>query len=123
MQIPKQRRTAYLVALDQAIAAAKEAVAALEAMAETLTAARKHHLDDASLLEILDELMPLGLSAARTAPAAFRAYEQALSSYRAQLFRGLVDEGRSFSEIGQRTGVSRQVVARLYRSVKEPPLT
>jgi hypothetical protein len=47
---------------------------------------------------------------------AFREFEAAVTDYRASMIRALVDEDHlTFTEVGELTEASRQMVARLYR--------
>jgi predicted DNA-binding protein (UPF0251 family) len=47
---------------------------------------------------------------------AFRELERAVADYRASKVRALVDEEQlTFTEVAKLTGVSRQIVARLYK--------
>jgi hypothetical protein len=60
-------------------------------------------------------VVPGGVALHLGPTVAFRKFEQAVSGYRASMIRALVDEGHlTFSEVGELTGVSRQMVARLY---------
>ena len=55
-------------------------------------------------------------SARLRSSAAIDAFEHAVMVYRVGLIRAMVDEEKlSFSEVGRRMGVSRQMIARLYR--------
>jgi hypothetical protein len=54
----------------------------------------------------------------RTA-GALAGFERSMMNFRVGLVRHLVDdEGLTFTEVGRRIGVSRQMTARLYRSVE-----
>jgi hypothetical protein len=56
-----------------------------------------------------------GREARLRASAAIEAFEHAVMVYRAGLIRAMVDEEKlSFTEVGCRIGVSRQMIARLY---------
>ena len=108
----------FVVALERAMSEANDARAALGVVVEMLGSIREQHVVGAKKSEVLTHLLGLDAPDARRRSAtAFHAYEQALSVYRAEMFRALVEEGMNFSEIGELAGVSRQVVARLYRSV------
>jgi hypothetical protein len=72
----------------------------------------------ADLVQTVHRLNELGGRETRLAPtAAFREFERAMTAYRATAIRLLVDDnGMSFSDVGKLIGVSRQMVARLYRA-------
>jgi len=67
--------------------------------------------------EVVDDLIARGGRDARLrSSAAIDAFEHAVMVYRVGLIRAMVDEEKlSFSEVGRRMGVSRQMIARLYR--------
>ena len=68
--------------------------------------------------EIVADLMAQGGRQKRLrSTAAIDAYEHAVMVYRAGLIRAMVDEEQlGFAEVARRMGVSRQMIARLYRS-------
>jgi hypothetical protein len=68
--------------------------------------------------EIVDDLITRGGREARLrSSAAIDAFEHAVMVYRILLIRAMVDDEKlSLTEVGRRLGVSRQMVARLYRS-------
>lgn len=106
----------YVDALDRVHDAVDELRLALDRMEAPLRAARVARLNGVSLPEILDLLMQWGGKDTRLAPIkAGEKLEHALTAYRAAVIRSLVDDdGLSMSELGHRTGVSRQMISRLY---------
>jgi hypothetical protein len=68
--------------------------------------------------EIVAELVQQGGRDARLrSSAAIEAYEHAVMVYRVGLIRAMVDEEQlSLADVARRMGVSRQMIARLYRS-------
>jgi len=80
--------------------------------------AREKLLAGAPVSEIVDDLIARGGREARLrSSAAIDAFEHAVMVYRVGLIRTMVDEDKlSFTEVGRRLGVSRQMIARLYRS-------
>jgi hypothetical protein len=95
---------------EEAQRAISEGVASMDRAREQLTAG-------VAVSEIVDELISKGSRDARLRPsAAIDAFEHAVMLYRAGLIRAMVDDEQlSFTDVGRRLGVSRQMVARLYR--------
>jgi hypothetical protein len=108
----------YVAALDRVHNAADELRSALDRMEAPLRAARAARLEGVGLPEILDLLLQRGGKDARLSPTrAAEQLEQAVTAYRAAVIRALVDnDGLSMSELGHRTGVSRQMISRLYHA-------
>jgi hypothetical protein len=98
----------------QACLAIEAAVGALREGCEALQAGR-------SLVEVVDELIVTGGRETRLSAAdAFREYERAIASMRADVVRALVDEGGiSLTDVARRMKISRQAAARLYEPVPE----
>jgi CRP-like cAMP-binding protein len=107
----------YVDSIDKVETAANELLESIVRMFELLGRARRERLAGVDLVSIVRDLMAHGGRQSRLAPTmAFRKLEQALTAYRATAIRELVDEQHmTFSQIGELTGVSRQMVARLYR--------
>jgi hypothetical protein len=97
--------------------AAHELHEALGRVMDALREARSGRLAGAGDVDIVNGLMARGGRALRLAPTlAFREFEAAVTDYRASMIRALVDEEHlTFTEVGELTGASRQMVARLYR--------
>jgi predicted DNA-binding protein (UPF0251 family) len=72
------------------------------------------------VLEVVNGLLEQGGREQRLGPTvAFRDFERVMTAYRARAIRALVDEeGLTFSAVARLTGVSRQMVARLYRAAE-----
>jgi len=96
---------------EEAQSAIREGVASIERAREQLVAG-------APVSEMVDDLIARGGRQARLrSSAAIDAFEHAVMVYRVGLIRAMVDdEALSFTEVGRRLGVSRQMIARLYRS-------
>ena len=95
---------------DRARLAIETAVGALQEGCEARNAGR-------SIVEIVDELIATGGRETRLSAAdAFRDYERAIASMRADVVRALVDEGGlSLTDVAKRLKISRQAAARLYQ--------
>ncbi len=95
---------------EEAQRAIAEGVVSIDRARERLTAG-------VPVSEIVDDLIARGGRDARLrSSAAIDAFEHAVMVYRVGLIRAMVDEEKlSFSEVGRRMGVSRQMIARLYR--------
>jgi hypothetical protein len=108
----------YVAAIDNVDRAAQAAHAAIDRTVEALLEARQERIAGIPLVDIVDHLVARGgRETRRSADEAFREYADAVTAYRAATIRALVDqELLTMSEIARRTGVSRQMVARLYRS-------
>jgi hypothetical protein len=108
----------YLDRIDDVDRLAGELHDVLDQTIEAFMTARKARLAGAPLNEIVaDAAARGGTNIRRTAAEACRAFTAAITEYRAATIRMLVDEeGMTFSDIGRITGVSRQMVGRLYRA-------
>ena len=106
----------YTAAVDRVESSAMDLLAAVNGTVDLLRQARRERLDGTGLVEIVEGLVEAGGRQARLAPTvAFREFERAVTAYRAAAVRRLVDEEHlTFSMIAQMTGVSRQMIARLY---------
>jgi hypothetical protein len=111
----------YVAAIDRVEAAATELRVAVDVALDALVAARLERVAGVDMLEIVRGLVARGGKTLRLAPNdAFRQFEHAITMARAVGVRTLVDDvGMNFTEIGHLTGVSRQMVARLYRTVDD----
>jgi hypothetical protein len=72
--------------------------------------------------EVVADLMAQGGREARLrSSGAIEAFEHAVMMYRVGLIRAMVDEEKlCFAEVARRMGVSRQMIARLYRTPECP---
>lgn len=100
---------------DEAQRAICEGVASMEG-------ARKRLVAGVPVSELVDDLIAQGGRDTRLRSlAAIEAFEHAVMVYRVGLIRVMVDEEKlSFAEVGRRIGVSRQMIARLYRYDEYP---
>ena len=89
----------------------------LQGVLEALREARSRRLAGVGDVDIVKGLVARGGRQTRLGPtAAFREFEAALTDCRASMIRALVDgDHMTFTEVGELIGVSRQMVARLYR--------
>jgi hypothetical protein len=108
----------YVEAVDEVASAADRLHTSLDCLVKQLAITRSERLAGVGLLDIIGLPVDDGGRDARRAPtAAFKNFERAVTAYRARVIRALVDdEGMNFTSIGQLTGVSRQMIARLYRA-------
>jgi hypothetical protein len=111
----------FVLALEAVDDAAREVHASVDSVVAMLRDAAGKHSEGSPLHAVVAALVESGGRSARLAPTlAYERFEAAVTAYRSQAIRALVDEeGMSFTEIGRLTGVSRQMVARLYRSAQE----
>jgi DNA-directed RNA polymerase specialized sigma24 family protein len=107
----------YLESIDQVQRAADDLHASLDLVMDALADARTARVAGDDLVDIIRGLIARGGRETRLAPTlAFHAFEQAITAYRARAIRALVDdEHMTYTEIAELIGVSRQMVARLYR--------
>ncbi len=98
-------------------AAAADLHSAIDGVVDSLRLAGRLRTEGAELVDLVRWLGERGGRRHRLGPTlAFREFETALAAYRAQAVRVLVDEDHlTFSEIARLAGVSRQMVAKLYR--------
>lgn len=90
---------------------------AVGGVVDALSEAQSERRAGVADIDVVKGLVARGGKVLRLAPTeAFREFERAVTDYRAAMIRTLVDEDRmTFTEVGQLSGVSRQMVARLYR--------
>ena len=95
--------------------------AAIEETAAALQVIRQQRLEGLPGTEITAlDVARQGREARRQGAAAIARYEQAMREYRSTIVRELVDKhGLSFTEIGKKLDISRQMVARLYGGGEE----
>jgi hypothetical protein len=100
----------------------EEAQRAIREGIASIDEARERLLADVPVSELVAELIAQGGREARLrSSAAIDAYEHAVMVYRACLIRTMVDEEKlTFAQVARHMGVSRQMVARLYRYDESP---
>jgi DNA invertase Pin-like site-specific DNA recombinase len=108
----------YLAAVDGLERSAADLHAAVDRLVARLAAAREQRLAQTPLIEVVSALAANGgRDTRRAGERACAAFIAAITEYRATTIRMLVDhEGVTLSEIARLTGVSRQMVGRLYRA-------
>jgi len=111
----------YIDAIDEVERSAQELHQALEFTVDALRPARDERLTGVELPEIVAGLVARGGKTRREAASvAFLAFQRAVTTYRAVAIRGLVDEHHmTFSEVANLTGVSRQMISRLYKAASQ----
>jgi len=111
----------YVASIDDVQRSAENLKAAIDRAMDALLEARSSRLAGVGLVDIVHGLVAGGGRDTRLGPTrAFNAWEGAIAAYRAQTVRALVDEEHmTFTEIGKLTGVSRQMVARLYQAAAD----
>jgi hypothetical protein len=114
--VPSHKR--LLEAIEGVERAGEEAQKAIREGVASMGQARSQLVAGAPVSEIVDDLVARGGRDARLKSlAAIGAFEHAVMVYRAGLIRAMVDDEQlSLSEVGRRLFVSRQMVARLYRT-------
>jgi hypothetical protein len=107
-----------LDAIDEVARTAENAHRAIDEVVEMIGATRAQRQGGARTEEIFDGLVNAGGRRKRLrAAAALDEFEHAILVYRAGCVRALVnEESATFSDLGRRMEVSRQMVARLYRT-------
>ena len=107
----------WVASIDRIEGAATDLEEALESVLEALREARSRRLAGVGDLDVVKGLVARGGRETRLAPTvAFHEFEAALTGCRASMVRALVDgDHMTFTEVGKLIGVSRQMVARLYR--------
>jgi hypothetical protein len=90
----------------------------------SIEGARERLVAGVPVSEIVADLIAQGGREARLrSSAAIEAFEHAVMVYRVGLIRAMVDEEKlSFAEVARRMGVSRQMIARLYRYHERMPI-
>jgi transcriptional regulator with XRE-family HTH domain len=106
-----------LAAIKQIERTGEEAQRAIGEGLASIEGARERLLAGVPVSEIVADLMAQGGREARLrSSGAIEAFEHAVMRYRVGLIRSMVDEEElSFAEVARRMGVSRQMIARLYR--------
>ena len=106
----------FVAAVERVAEAGHEACLAIEAAVGALREGRAAHDAGRSVVEVVEELIGAGGRETRLSAAdAFRKYERAIASMRAQVVRALVDDcGLSLTDVAQRMKISRQAASRLY---------
>jgi hypothetical protein len=107
-----------LEAIEQIKRTGEEAEKAIREGVASIDVAREQLAAGVTVSELVDDLVARGGRDARLrSSAAIDAYEHAVMVYRIGLIRAMVDDEKlSLSDVGRRLGVSRQMIARLYRS-------
>jgi hypothetical protein len=107
-----------LEAIERIVQTGGEAQRAIREGVESMDSARQQLEAGVTVSDIVDNLIARGGRQARLrSSSAIDAFEHAVMVYRIGLIRAMVDDEKlSLSEVGRRLGVSRQMVARLYRS-------
>ena len=107
----------WIASIDRIEGAANDLHEALEPVMDALREARSRRLAGVGDLDIAKGLVARGGRETRLGPTvAFREFEAALTDCRASMIRALVDEEHlTFTDVGELIGVTRQMVARLYR--------
>jgi hypothetical protein len=110
-------------AIDEVEATAARLHQAVDAVAEELVRARQLRREGRPITEIVEYLRLAGGRELRLMPMeASVDFERAVTAYRTAAIKELVDvEGMTFTKIAALSGVSRQMVARLYRAAGSPP--
>lgn len=105
-------------ALDEVEAAAAMLHQAVDAVTHELMRARELRRGGKPMTAIVQQLVMAGGRQLRMMPMGAAAeFERAVTAYRAAAIKDLVDdEGMTFTQVAAMTGVSRQMVARLYRA-------
>lgn len=107
----------WMATIDKVEDTAQDLRESVGVVVDALSEARSKGLAGVAEVDIVKGLVDRGGRALRNTPTeAFREFERAVTDYRTAMIRTLVDKnGMSFTEIGELSGVSRQMVARLYR--------
>ena len=114
---------AIITAIDVVEEAAARVHEAVDAVADELIRARELRVAGEPVTVIVRHLLSAGGRELRLQPVeASDQFERAVTSYRVAAIRELIDvEGMSFTQVAAMTGVSRQMVARLYRAAPSGP--
>ena len=112
------RTNRLLEAIKRVEQTGEEAQNAIREGVASIDCAREQLVAGVPVSEIVDDLIARGGREARLrSSAAIDAFEHAVMVYRVGLIRAMVDDEKlRFTEVGSRLGVSRQMIARLYRS-------
>lgn len=112
-----------VVAIDRVEDAAARLHQAVDAVTHELIRARQLRRNGETVRAIMQHLLMAGGRELRLLPMEVSAeFERAVTSYRIAAIKELIDvEGMTFTQIAEMTGVSRQMVARLYRAGHATP--
>lgn len=112
-----------IAAIDRVEAAAARLHQSVDAVTNELVRARQLRRSGEPVTAIVQYLVIAGGRELRLLPTAASAeFERAVTSYRTAAIKELVDvEGMTFTQIADMTGVSRQMIARLYRAGQATP--
>jgi len=115
-----QAVASFTDAIDDVVRHADAVHHATDRAAHELLRAKQEREAGVPLVDVISGLVARGGRTTRLAASeAFLEFEQSLMAYRATAIRGLVDEEQmTFTEIARLIGVSRQMVARLYRTAE-----
>jgi hypothetical protein len=115
----------YVNAIDNVEQCARAAHDALDGAVEAFRMARQERLAGLPHTEIVRGLLARGADGSRRrADEACREFIAALSEFRAVSVRMMIDEdGMTFSDVARLAGVSRQMIARLYRGTRTSPVS
>jgi hypothetical protein len=115
----------YVNAIDNVEQSARVAHDALDEAVEAFTVARQERLAGLPHAEIVRGLLARGgAGSRRRADEACREFIAALSEFRAVSVRMMVDEdGMTLSDVARLAGVSRQMIARVYRGTRTSPVS
>jgi hypothetical protein len=113
----------YVQSIDHIAAVAEEAHHAIDRFVAALQESRRQRLNGGEVPGLVGHVFgPGGQELRAASTAALSNYSRAITTYRATLVRILVDEERmTLSAVAQLFGVSRQMVARLYRTATTQP--
>lgn len=108
----------FVSAVARVAEAGRAACVSLEDAVRALEDGARWRLTGRSVADVVDDLLAAGGRDIRLSTTeVFRDYERAVAAMRASVVRFLVDdEGLSLTDAARKMGVSRQAVARLYRS-------
>ena len=113
---------AVIEAIDQVVVAAARLHQAVDRVTHALTGAQDMRRNGEHLNAIVEQLLSAGGRDLRLQPTAASAdFERAVTVYRTAAIREFVDvEAMTFTQVAALIGVSRQMVARLYRAEPWP---
>ena len=116
-------RDPIVEAIDEVEEAAATLHRAVDAVTDELIRARQLRRGGQPVTAIVQHLLAAGGRQLRLLPMeASGEFERAVTSYRAAAIKELVDvENMTFTQVAAATGVSRQMVARLYRGARSTP--
>ncbi len=111
----------FVGAVEQVAEAGRRACVAIETTVGALREGSEARKAGRPIVDVVDELIAAGGREIRLSAAdAFREYERAIASMRADVVRALVDtDGLSLTDVANHMKISRQAAARLYESLAE----